>query len=217
MTNKDAGTILIAIAGGSCSGKTLLAGEVAARLGSGSNVIVIALDSYYRDLSDVAAASRGAHNFDHPDSIDLDLFERDLASLVSGGGALIPVYDYATHTRAPREAWRSIDPRSADAARCVIAEGLHVLHRKSTRILYDLSVFIDIDLDTCLRRRIERDVRERGRTPGSVAEQFDATVVPMYEEFVLPCRRYADLVIDGKMPPDRLATEVITAFGRRAG
>jgi uridine kinase len=213
MENRDAGTTIIAIAGGSCSGKTSLANEVA-RAVPCSDTIIIPMDSYYHDLSGLELEKRGEYNFDHPGSIDLEMYERNLRRLASGLGALIPVYDYVTHTRAPRETWRAVGPRTGVNSRYVIVEGLHVLYRKSSRALYDLAVFIDVDFDTCLRRRIERDVRERGRTRAGVTEQFEKTVRPMYEEFVLPRRDHADLTVDGTMPPGRSALEVIAALER---
>ena len=214
MKDKNSAATVMAIAGASCSGKTSLAEAVAAGLPA-SDTVIVSLDSYYHDLSYLAAGMREARNFDHPDSIDLDMFERDLGLLASGGGALVPVYDYVTHTRAPRGAWRAIDPSTARISRLVIVEGLHVLYREGSRELYDLSIFIDIDLDTCLRRRIDRDVRERGRTREGVTEQFERTVRPMCEEFVLPRRRHADLVVDGESPPARSAAAVIAELGRR--
>jgi len=214
MEDRDTGTTIIAIAGGSCSGKTSLADAVAARLPA-QDTIVVPLDSYYRDLSGLAVQMRSAHNFDHPDSVDLEMFERDLGLLASGRGALIPVYDYVTHTRAPQEAWRAVGPRAPGTSRYVIVEGLHALYRERSRDRYDLSVFIDIDLDTCLRRRIVRDVNERGRTRAGVTEQFMKTVGPMYEKYVLPRRRYADLTVDGTAPAARSADAVVAALGRR--
>lgn len=214
MRISDAETTVIAITGASCSGKTSLARAVAARL-PGSDTIIVTLDSYYRDLSHLAFGARAAHNFDHPDSLNLDLFERDLGLLATGRDAVIPVYDYVNHTRMPREEWRAIEPRAAGAERHIIVEGLHVLYRERVVALYDLSVFIDIDLDTCLRRRIERDVRERGRTAAAVTAQFTRTVRPMYEEFVLPHRRLADLTVDGAAPPERSAVKVVSALDTR--
>ncbi len=215
MEGKDTGMTVIAITGGSCSGKSSLAKEVASML-PGSDTVIVPLDSYYHDLSSLEFERRAVYNFDHPDSIDLEMYERDLRRLASGRRALIPVYDYVTHTRAPREGWRTVAPRTPGTAGYVIVEGLHVLYRESTRALYDLAVFIDIDPGTCLRRRIERDVRDRGRTPAAVTEQFEKTVRPMYEKFVLPCRRHADLVVDGTMPAARSAAAILTALGRRA-
>lgn len=213
MKNRDAGTTIIAITGGSCSGKTSLTNEIARAVHS-SDTVIIPMDSYYHDLSGLEVEKRGEYNFDHPDSIDLAMYERDLGRLASGRGALIPVYDYVTHTRTPREMWRAVGPRTGGTSRYVIVEGLHVLYRKSSRALYNLAVFIDVDFDTSLRRRIERDMRERGRTRAGVTEQFEKTVRPMYEEFVLPCRDHADLTVDGTMPPERSAREVIAALER---
>lgn len=197
------------IAGGSCSGKTHLAGSVAAGLG-GLEAIVVPVDAYYFDLSHLSPEERGAHNFDHPDSVDFGLLMKHLKLLRAGEEVLIPVYDYVTHTRAPRDKWvMRLLSGAAGMRPVVIVEGLHALYRENIRTLMDLAVFVDCDPGTCLERRIERDVRERGRTRENVLEQWERTVVPMYRRHVEPMREFAGLVIDGSRPVDESAKTVL--------
>jgi uridine kinase len=79
----------------------------------------------------------------------------------------------------------------------VIVEGILLLTSSKLRDLFDIKVFIDAPLDICLLRRIERDLRERGRSFNSVAQQYESTVRPMYYEFIEPCKQYADIVVTG--------------------
>jgi len=204
-------TVIVAISGGSCSGKTSLARAVAGAAPCPGG-IVIALDSYYRDLAHLPQAKRAASNFDHPDALELDLFERDIGLIASGGEALIPAYDYVTHTRRPREEWQKIPPAPGGDERLVVVEGLHALLSARARALYDLKVFIEIDGEISIRRRLERDVRERGRESREVLRRLREHVLPMFLEFVLPCTGYADLVIDGSRPVDESAAEVAAAL-----
>ena len=180
---------LIAIAGASCSGKSSVARELAGLLES---TTVIGLDSYYRDLSRVEVAARAKTNFDHPDAVDLDLLLRDIATLCAGGAVHPPVYDFASHTR--RIGREIALPKSAN----YIVEGLWVLHWPSLRHQFDLKVFLEAPNAICLDRRTRRDVRERGRTLHSVLTQYQETVLPMSEQYVLPTRDFADLIVDGE-------------------
>ena len=59
----------------------------------------------------------------------------------------------------------------------------------------DLKIFVDTDADVRLVRRIQRDIKERSRSPESVIDQYLATVRPMHLQFVEPSKRYADIII----------------------
>lgn len=167
-----------------------MAAGLAGRMGDAS---VVAIDRYYRDLSHLPRAERARQNFDHPDAIEWPLLEAHVAALRDGQAVALPVYDFAEHARcAATEACRS--------GEIVIVEGLFALVSPALRGLYDLAVYVDAPGDACLARRVERDVRERGRSPESVTEQWLASVEPMYVEVVAPTRRYADLVVAGAQP-----------------
>jgi uridine kinase len=189
---------LIGISGGSCSGKTSLALGLSRCLDD-LHPVVVPLDSYYFDLDHVPEEERGRYNFDHPGAVDFDMFENHLVKLLEGKKVLVPVYDYESHTRAPQSEWIDVSPPE-DGQRVMIVEGLHVFYSPGVREMLDLKVFVDISKGVSLNRRVERDVRERGRTPESVVQQFQRHVVPMYEEYIEPVKEFADLVIDGERP-----------------
>ncbi|MEK7794835.1 MAG: uridine kinase [Candidatus Hydrogenedentota bacterium] len=181
---------LIAIAGGSCSGKTTLANALARALG---NARVIPLDVFYRDLAHLAPDQRAAHNFDHPDALEHGLAIETITRLVQGNDVALPHYDFTTHTRSPR-----IEPIAP--AEHIILEGLYALHWEAIRVLAATRVFVDLEHETCLARRIARDTTERGRTEASVRHQYEITVRPMYDTHVAPTRAHAQLIIAGDQP-----------------
>lgn len=196
---------VIAIAGASGSGKTELAHQLQRRLAARSPVIV-PLDAYYHGFEQLSPAIRAAQNFDHPKAIDHVLLTRQVSALAVGGAVEMPVYDYVTHTRRPTG--RRVGP-----GELIVVEGLFALYWKDIRDLLDLAVFIDADRAVCLERRLARDTRLRGRSAVSVSRQFEETVVPMFERFVQPTRRYADLVLQGDRTVEQLADELLHACG----
>lgn len=186
--------VLVGIAGGSCSGKTTLAERVRTRLGA-TPAAILPVDAYYRDLSHLPAEARAARNFDEPAAVDHALLAAHVRELAHGAVVQRPVYDFATHCRSARV--ERVDPGGV-----VIVEGLFALAWAEVREHLSLGVFVEAGHEVCLARRTARDVRERGRTPESVEEQYAATVRPMYDLHVLPTRAHADLVVDGAAPPD---------------
>lgn len=194
---------LIAIAGPSGSGKTEIAGILARRLGPDTTVVPI--DAYYRDRSDLPPDARAGLNFDDPDAIELPLLLRDLESLAGGQPIDIPTYDFDTHTRAP-------DTTHVNPGRFVIVEGLFALTWPDLRALFDLSVYVGANDALCLKRRIERDIRARGRSDSSVRARFRSMVVPMAERWVRPNRLHADLVIDGSQPAVQSVERIVAAL-----
>ena len=180
-------SILIGIAGGTGSGKTSLAKGILADYGTWE-VTVIEQDSYYKDLSHILYEERAARNYDHPDAIDIVLFENHLISLLAGDSVQVPVYDFSTHVRMDKH--RTITPHHV-----IVVEGILVLHYTQLRNLFSLKVFVDTPADIRYIRRLTRDIKERGRTMESVVNQYLKTVRPMHEQFVEPSKYFADIIV----------------------
>ena len=196
----------IGIAGRSGSGKTRVATELAhLRPQAG----VLATDAYYRDLSHLSAAERGAVNFDSPAALDWELLVADLARLRSGAPVRVPRYDFASHARMP-------EPALLAPGEVLIVEGLFALFDRRVRKMLDLAVFIDACEEECLRRRIERDVASRGRTEAFARAQWERHSAPMYERHVLPTRAYANLLLNGIAAPAGSARSIVDALARIA-
>jgi uridine kinase len=193
---------IIGIAGCSGSGKTSLARELARQLDG----TVFPLDLYYRDLSHFPLDSRDKQNFDHPDSLQSELFIEHVRDLARGRTIQRPVYDFRIHSRVAG-AFEPIHP-----ARFIIVEGILALHYPDLRPLFNFSIYVDAPNHICLSRRIYRDMRERGRTEASVRDQFEATARPMAEIYVLPSQQYANLTVCGTDSIDWSIEQVFTAL-----
>ncbi len=180
-------SLVIGIAGGTGSGKSTIARNLAAGLPPGS-VSVIDHDAYYRDLADRPFEERERVNFDHPDSLETELLVRHLDLLRSGAAADVPQYDFRTHTRRP-------DTRRVEATPLVIVEGILTFVDERLRERLDVKIFVDTDPDIRVFRRIRRDLEQRGRSFQSIRDQYYRTVRPMHLQFVEPSKRWADLIV----------------------
>jgi len=179
--------ILIGIAGGSGSGKTLVARTIVRDLGS-TRVAIVDQDSYYRDLDDIPIADRDLRNFDHPDAFDNELLKQHLRQLMAGESIEQPIYDYTRHARLK-------ETKTVGDHVVIVLEGILIIVDEELRDMMDIKLFIDADPDIRLVRRIERDVRERGRAIETILRQYQMTVRPMHLQFVEPSKRYADLIV----------------------
>lgn len=187
------------IAGGTASGKTTVARELAERTGA----LLVSHDRYYRDLLRPELA-----NFDHPEALETSLLVEHLGELRGGRAVALPTYDYATHRRTPTT--ERVSPRPV-----IVVEGILVLADAALRACFDLKVYVDAPDDVRLARRLRRDVRERGRTLEGVLDQYLATVRPMHLAHVEPSRAHADLVLDGTHRSTTLVDHLAAAIAGR--
>ena len=168
-------------------------------------MVVIEQDSYYNDLSHILYEERVDQNYDHPDSIDIDLFESHLQQLLDGKTIAIPTYDFSTHVRMDKTT-------PITQHHVIVVEGILTLHYPQLRKLFTIKIFVDTPADIRFIRRLTRDIHERGRTPESVNKQYLSTVRPMHEQFVEPSKYYADLIIpeggENKVAIDLIRTKI---------
>ncbi|WP_417612297.1 uridine kinase [Parasphingorhabdus sp.] len=179
----------VGISGGSCSGKTTLTHKILERLGP-DQCVILPQDDYFFGLGD-APEGKGGPNFDHPDAVDFDQLCAQLAQLKKGQTIDRPLYDFPTHM--PKAETERTEPRPI-----ILIDGILILQHAPLRDLLDLSIFVECDSETRFARRLERDVRERGRTPQSVHEQFANQVGPMHDLHVEPSKHHADIVINSQ-------------------
>jgi uridine kinase len=179
--------LVLGIAGCSGSGKTTLAAELAHTLGG----IHFHLDNYYLDLGLMPFSERIKQNFDDPAMIESPLLATHVAALARGEIIERPIYDFSTHTRVVGRT------ESVSAGRFLVVEGLFALYYPELLPLYGLRVYVDTPDSLCFERRMKRDIEERGRTPESIKQQYESTVLPASVAFVRPSAANADLRIDG--------------------
>ena len=179
---------VILIGGGSASGKTYVLRKVLEKIPS-DKITKVSLDDYYKNFADLPFEERTKVNYDHPKAFDWKLINSQLHDLKNGKTIEKPIYDFVTHSRS--EKTEIVEPKEL-----IIIEGIMALVNKDLRSIGDLNVFISASRERRLVRRIDRDMKERGRTYESIIEQYFTTVLPMYEEIIAPSQYYADLIIN---------------------
>jgi uridine kinase len=197
---------VLGIAGCSGSGKTTLAAELAHTLGG----IHFHLDNYYRDLGHMPFSERIKQNFDNPAMIESSLLAEQVAALAKGEGIERPIYDFATHTRVIGRT------EHVAAGPFLVVEGLFALYYPELLPLYNLRIYVDTPDALCFERRMKRDIEQRGRTPESVRQQYEATVRPASIAFVRPSAANADLIVDGNGALDWKVERVLTEMRIRS-
>jgi len=194
--------LIIGIAGGSGSGKSTVARNVAEHLTT-SSVAFIDMDAYYKNFTSLSLDERRKLNWDHPDAFDYDLLCSHLDALSKREAIEKPEYDFVTHLRRA-------EPTRVDPADVVVIDGILLFVDERVRELCDVKVFVDAEADIRLIRRIERDTHVRGRPLDEIIEQYLSTVQPMHLQFVEPSKRYADVIVP-RGGHNAIAIEMIVA------
>ena len=180
--------VVIGIAGGTCSGKSSIAGILIDEFRYTKSINIIREDDYYKDQSHLPMEERAKTNYDHPLAFDFDLMTEHITKLIAGETIEKPTYDYTVHNRS--DITEIVHPSDV-----IIIEGLFALYREEIRKLEDIKIFVDTPADIRFIRRLKRDVTERARTIESITEQYLTTVKPMHDQFLEPTKQYADLII----------------------
>jgi uridine kinase len=194
--------LIIGIAGGSGSGKSTVARNVAEHL-TASSVAFIDMDAYYKNFASLSLDERRKLNWDHPDAFDYDLLCSHLNALSQREPIEKPEYDFVTHLRRA-------EPTRVEPADVVVIDGILLFVDERVRELCDVKVFVDAEADIRLIRRIERDTHVRGRPLDEIIEQYLSTVQPMHLQFVEPSKRYADVIVP-RGGHNAIAIEMIVA------
>ena len=194
--------ILIGFAGGSGAGKTTLVSSVQKRLGD-HRAAIFSLDWYYKDINFQKNNNRKLVNFDHPESLDIDLIKTHIDELKSTRFIDAPCYNFATHTRQDRT-------RRITTKDIILVEGILLLALDIIQPLIDIKIFIDTPSDIRFIRRLIRDVKERDRTIESVTMQYLKTTRPMHIEWVEPSKKHADLIVSGEDNIENLTKTLVT-------
>ncbi len=199
-------TTLIGIAGGTASGKTTVARKVFNEANKFGSVVVIRLDDYYKEMSNLELSERAKINYDHPDSYDSQLLITHLNRLKQGNSIEKPIYDFVVHNR-------SKEVEVIHPANVVIVEGIMIFAIPELKNLFDIKLFVDTPDDIRFIRRLTRDIKHRGRTVESVVDQYLSTVRPMHLLFVEPSKKFADIIIpeggENQVAIDFITTKIV--------
>lgn len=194
--------ILIGITGGTGSGKSTIAREIYKQFDE-TCIAMIEQDSYYKDESNLSFDERLKINYDHPDAFDTLLLVKHLNLLLEGHAIEKPMYNFEIHNRIDETV-------TVESREIIIFEGILVLSEKVLRDMMDIKIYVDTDADVRFIRRLNRDIKERGRTANSVINQYLNVVKPMHEQFIEPTKRYADIIIP-EGGHNKVAIDIITA------
>ncbi len=179
--------ILILIAGGTASGKTTVVNKLLSHFNENS-ISILTMDNYYKRNDNISLERRKKINYDHPDSIDMELLKKHIFDLLNNKDIDCPVYDFINHNR-------SNEIIHIKHTSVIIVEGILALYDKDIRDLADIQIFVESEADIRFIRRLRRDIKERGRAVDDVISQYLSTVKPMYDSYVAPTKRYADIII----------------------
>lgn len=185
---KDKKTLIIGITGGTGSGKSTVCKSIKESIPE-ENIAIIEQDAYYKDQAHLSFEDRLKTNYDHPLAFDNKLLIKHLDMLCNGESIEKPIYDYELHTRDLE------NTVTTEAKDIVIVEGIMILEDEELRNKLDIKIYVDTEDDLRILRRIQRDIKERGRTVDSVIEQYLQTVKPAHDQFIEPYKKYSDIII----------------------
>ena len=178
--------VIVLIGGGTGSGKSTLAANINGRLSDYTTLI--SMDDYYKDQSAVPEAERELINYDSPEVVDIELLSSNIAKLRNGEAIDEPIYDFATHTR-------KAETTHIESSPVIIVEGIMALRFESLRSMANVKLYVDVDDDERIVRRILRDTSARSRNLESIVYQYRSTVKPMHQLVVDPTKKYADFIL----------------------
>ncbi len=194
--------IIVGVCGASGSGKSTLAKRIQDSLAC--SCTIIGQDCYYRSFPELPFEKRVRLNYDEPSIFDHDELLSDVRMLAAGQSVSAKGYDYTQHLRADGDG--RIEPPEV-----LLLEGIHIFYDKRLCDMMALKVYLQVDVDVCLLRRIKRDLKVRGRSIDSISEQYLDTVKPMYEKYIAGYINEADFAVmrGGK---NRMAIDAISAY-----
>ena len=185
MNNKP---YVIGIAGGSGSGKTFFLNCFLNHFEK-ADVCLLSQDDYYIPVAhNMTPEENKLYNFDLPATIDKEHFVDDISKLLKGDVVFKKEYTFNNPNATPK----LLEIKSAPI---LIIEGLFILHFEEIAELMDLKIFIDTEEEVALKRRLKRDLIERGYSEDDVLYKWHNHVVPSYREFLLPYRDECNKVI----------------------
>ena len=193
----------IGICGASGSGKSTLAQELATMVNR--SILIINQDAYYLDHPDLSFEERCRLNYDEPSVFDHDLLLEDVKKLLAGERVPKKRYDYTRHCRA------DVPGVFMEPHDVIIVEGIHAFYDPRLRDMMDMKLYMHVESDICLLRRIERDIKERGRQIDNISMQYTTTVKPMFDQYIRNYEQYADVIVAGG-GKDAKITEILAGY-----
>jgi uridine kinase len=194
---------LVGICGGSASGKTSVARLIFKYIGI-QDCLLFSMDNYYKGPTPEERKHLSDYNFDHPDALDLDLLSTHLQTLIENKPIAMPIYEF-------NGSYRKKETQTVYPNKLIIFEGILAFHDKRMRDMMDMKIFVDLDSDIRLSRRVYRDINDRGRGLDTIIERYHKFVKPAFDEFIYPTRKYADMIVP-RGAENTLAVDLIAQY-----
>ena len=188
--------LTVGITGGTGSGKTTIL-ELLKKEFLENDIGFISQDSYYNDNGKLSFDEKNKINFDHPDAIDFELIINHLNLLKNKKNINQPIYSFIHHNRI--EKTKLVKPK-----KIMIIEGILILNNIKLRDMIDYKVFVDATENLRFKRRLDRDINERGRIKEEVIELFNTRLNKMHKLYVEPMKEFCDIIIDNNNKVDLL-------------
>nr|XP_018681073.1 PREDICTED: uridine kinase-like protein 3 isoform X1 [Musa acuminata subsp. malaccensis] len=201
---------VIGVAGGAAAGKTAVCDMIIEKLHD-QRVVLVNQESFYYDLAEEELNHVHEYNFDHPDAFDTENLLCCMEKLRHGLAVDVPNYDFKSNKR-------KLPARKVNPSDVIILEGILVFHDPRVREMMNMKIFVDTDADVRLARRIRRDTEEKGRDLKTVLDQYSKFVKPAFDDFILPTKKYADIIIprggDNHVAIDLIVEHIRTKLGQ---
>ena len=188
--------LTVGITGGTGSGKTTIL-ELLKKEFLENDIGFISQDSYYNDNGKLSFDEKNKINFDHPDAVDFELFINHLNLLKNKKNINQPIYSFIHHNRI--EKTKLVKPK-----KIMIIEGILILNNIKLRDMIDYKVFVNATENLRFKRRLDRDINERGRIKEEVIELFNTRLNKMHKLYVEPMKEFCDIIIDNNSKADLL-------------
>lgn len=178
---------LIGITGGTASGKSYVSKKLHEI--DPDNIVTISQDNYYRGFYRcIPQNERSKYNYDYPGAIDSQLLHKHIQALLAGEAITMPLYSFSEEDCDAAAV--EVLPKPV-----LVIEGILALSNPAVRELLDLKIFVDVESDIRLGRRLLRDINERGRGVEEALQMYLSSAAPNYRRFVEPKKQYADIII----------------------
>ena len=173
---------IIGISGGSGSGKSTVAVALCKKYPDVYTLLQI--DDYFKK-EEFVPTMNGIFNWDHPDAMNFDAFYQDLQTLLRGESITIRTKSELYHPDYRKELHNKIN-YTIVPKKVILVEGFLAFHDPRFRNLFSKKIYLDIPLSESLERRTK-----------FVDEYYYKNILtPMFEQYVLPTKKFADKVID---------------------
>ena len=204
MEKENIRPIILGICGGPLTGKSELAKNIAESIFPDYKVCIIHMSDYYKILSEEEFKNKETYNFDKPSAIDFDLLNSDLDCLIKNKPVKLPRYNMLTYQRI-------YEQNEINECNVIILEGIFSFYSEKILNLIDLKIFIDVEKDIQLSRIIFKDLFEKKRELHSIIEKYHNFVKPGYNEYILPKRKIADIILQ---KVDKTSVKIISEYLR---